>query len=462
MRARDVISRISSVLPEVPKPIRAPSFNEKLLWTGLALVLYLIMSQIPLFGVTASASNSLYLYQVIFAANIGTLMTLGIGPIVTAGLIAQILAGSDLMKLNFSMPDDQRFFSAFTKVLTFVFIIVEAIFYIFSGILGVSVTGNVALIVILELIFASIAVFLLDQLVQKGWGIGSGISLFILAGVAVQFMLDAFSPLPVNGQYFGYVPYAINETIHRTLNALSFRAASMPSLVGLVSTIGFILLILYLEGVRIELPITSTKYKGFSGTYPIKLLYVSNIPVILVAALIADLQFFVTILSRYASVTPYLSWLAVMVNGKVEGGILYYISTPQPLPYTLQDPLQMTTYILFVTLLSVLFARLWVDVSGMSASKAAENLLGSEVQVPGFRSTKSSVTSILNKYIPAVTLLSGLIIGILASTSAVLDVFGTGIGILLAIDISINYYQTLVKEQLEVIMPRLGEFLGRK
>ncbi|MDG7043336.1 MAG: preprotein translocase subunit SecY, partial [Nitrososphaerota archaeon] len=175
MRARDVISRISSVLPEVPKPIRAPSFNEKLLWTGLALVLYLIMSQIPLFGVTASASNSLYLYQVIFAANIGTLMTLGIGPIVTAGLIAQILAGSDLMKLNFSMPDDQRFFSAFTKVLTFVFIIVEAIFYIFSGILGVSVTGNVALIVILELIFASIAVFLLDQLVQKGWGIGSGI-----------------------------------------------------------------------------------------------------------------------------------------------------------------------------------------------------------------------------------------------------------------------------------------------
>jgi len=55
-------------------------------------------------------------------------MTLGIGPIVTAGLIAQVLMGSDLIHLDLTNPEDQKFFASITKILTFVFIIAESVF----------------------------------------------------------------------------------------------------------------------------------------------------------------------------------------------------------------------------------------------------------------------------------------------------------------------------------------------
>ncbi|MEM0097077.1 MAG: preprotein translocase subunit SecY [Conexivisphaerales archaeon] len=462
LQGKNIINRVAGILPEVPKPTRKPGLTEKLIWTGLAVVLYLVMAQIPLYKVITSTQSALFFYQIIFAANIGTLMTLGIGPIVTAGLITQVLVGSDLLRLDLSNAEDQKLFASLTKVLTFVFIIVEAVFYVVSGVIGTVGSPTIALIVIIQLIVASLIVFLLDQMIQKGWGLGSGISLFILAGISMQIMLDVFSPIPVSGQFFGYIPFAINESIHGLFSSLVSRASSYPSLIGFISTIIFILIILYLEGIRIEIPISSSKFRGYSATYPIKLLYVSNIPVILVSALIADAQFFFLILAKNASLVPHLSWLGTEVNGTITGGLLYYITSPPPYPAAISHPIQVVTYSAFVIVLSVVFARMWVDVSGMSAEKAAENLLGSDLQVPGFRTTRSSVGTLLQRYIPTVTLFSGLLIGVLAATSSILDVFGTGIGLLLAIDISISYYQMLAQEQMASMIPGLGGILGEK
>ena len=68
----------------------------------------------------------------------------------------------------------------------------------------------------------------------------------------------------------------------------------------------------------------------------------------------------------------------------------------------------------------------------------------------------------LNKYIPSLTIISGIIIGLLASVSDVLGVFGSGTGILLMVSIMVSYYQTLVKEQVDTYMPSLAALLGRK
>ncbi|MGC9145143.1 MAG: preprotein translocase subunit SecY [Nitrososphaeria archaeon] len=456
MSIRDAFFKISSVLPEVPKPKQKPSLTERLIWTLLAVVLYLLMAQIPLYGVLKSSSSLLFFYQIIFAANIGTLMTLGIGPIVTAGLIAQVLMGSDLIHLDLTNPEDQKFFASITKILTFVFIIAESVFYVLSGVVGTTLSPYETVIVIFQLIIATSIVFLLDQMLQKGWGIGSGISLFILAGISLQIMLDLFSPIPVDGQYFGYIPYAINETIHRAYMNIVNRPANFPDLIGLISTILFALLILYLEGVRIEIPISSSKFKGFSATYPIKLLYVSNIPVILVAALIADFQFFFAMLAKNPAIYNHITWLGTVQNGTFTGGLLYYVSTPPPVPLAFHHPVQVITYSLFVIILSVVFAKLWVDVSGMSAEKAAETIISSDLQIPGFRTTRTTIGSLLNRYIPVVTLFSGLLIGIIAAASTLLNVYGTGIGLLLVIDISISYYQMLAQEQLISTVPGLG------
>ena len=69
---------------------------------------------------------------------------------------------------------------------------------------------------------------------------------------------------------------------------------------------------------------------------------------------------------------------------------------------------------------------------------------------------------LLNKYIPSVTILGGIVIGLLASCSDVLNVFGSGIGILLMVDILVNYHNLLVKEQVDIHMPKLAALLGRK
>ena len=80
---------IGRVLPEIKKPKRKVGFNEKIFWTALVLVIFLVMTEIPLYGIAKSASDQFGALRVIFASNRGTRMELGMGPIVTAGLILQ-------------------------------------------------------------------------------------------------------------------------------------------------------------------------------------------------------------------------------------------------------------------------------------------------------------------------------------------------------------------------------------
>jgi preprotein translocase subunit SecY len=144
------------------------------------------------------------------------------------------------------------------------------------------------------------------------------------------------------------------------------------------------------------------------------------------------------------------------------GGILYYITSPRSLDTVVADPIRAVIYAIFFTSIVTVFSRLWVELGGLSAKTAARNLLDADVQVPGFRRSENSVETLLNRYIPSLTLISGIIIGLLASLSDMLGVFGTGTGVLLMVNIMVSYYQTLVKEQVDTYMPKLAALLGRK
>ena len=138
---------IGRVLPEIKKPERKVSFNEKIFWTALVLVIFLVMTQIPLYGVSASAQDQFSSLRVIFASNRGTLMELGIGPIVTAGLILQLLAGSTIIECDMSNAEDRGLFTSASKVFTIVLTGIQAAAYIISGMYG-SITGPAATLVI--------------------------------------------------------------------------------------------------------------------------------------------------------------------------------------------------------------------------------------------------------------------------------------------------------------------------
>lgn len=428
------------------------------------------MGQIPLYGVTDDPQfDFLAFARVIFAAQQGTLMELGIGPIVTAGLLMQLLKGSDLLKLNFKNPDDRSLFTSATKIVTIVVIVAEGALY------GVSVYGNLVAspayvpVVVGQLIAASFVVMMLDELIQKGWGLGSGISLFIMAGVAQAIMWSVFSPVPADDGPVGILPFVISEAITEgNIQDALFRAGQLPSLFGLGMTAGVLLVLVYIQGIHVDIPIVSTKYRGFTAVYPIKLLYTSNIPVILASALLANAIFMGQMLwANYnpQNDNPTFNWLAQFDPGSPQsptGGFLYYITAPRSLDVALQDPVRAVAYVLFLTTIVTIFGKIWVELGGLSPAKAAKNLLDADVQVPGFRRSEGSVETLLNKYIPPITIASGIIIGLTASISDVLTVFGSGIGILLMVDILVNYYNLLIREQVDVHMPKLAALLGRK
>ncbi|MHA1137053.1 MAG: hypothetical protein ACTSSE_11260 [Candidatus Thorarchaeota archaeon] len=92
-------------MPEVRAPDREVSFREKVVWTAVVLIIFLIMSHMPLYGVDRTVGTDyLWAMRVILASTRGTLMELGIGPIVTAGLVMQLLSGSKIIDVDFGDP----------------------------------------------------------------------------------------------------------------------------------------------------------------------------------------------------------------------------------------------------------------------------------------------------------------------------------------------------------------------
>jgi len=471
---RRIVAKAEPYLPQVPKPKRKIPLQQKLLWCGTCVVIYMVMGQTPLFGATTPEFDFLAFARVIFASQQGSLVELGIGPIVTAGLLMQLLRGSDILKFDFKKPEERGIFQTATKMLTYFVIIIEGAVYAWA-VYGPNIQDPTILGVIIgQLIGASIIVMFMDELIQKGWGLGSGISLFIACGVAQQILWSLFSPLNAgDGGMIGIFPFIIQQAQLGMLFEWTgfmdvfFRSNQLPSIFGLLLTIGVLLILVYTQGMKVEIPIVSTKYRGFAATYPIKLMYVSNIPVILASALTANAVFMGQML--WSQLNPRNASPFFNILGQFDptspstpiGGIVYYITPPRGLDLVALDPMRGVLYVLFMIGIVVIFGKLWVELGGLSSKKAAQNLLDADVVIPGFRRSNKPVEMLLNKYIPSVTILGSVILGLIAGVSDILGVFGSGIGVLLTVDILINYYNQLVREKVEVVMPRLGAWLGR-
>jgi preprotein translocase subunit SecY len=466
---KTIISKAEVYIPQVPKPKKKIPLQVRLMWCGIVLFIYMIMGQTPLYGASTPSFDFLAFARVIFASQQGTLIELGIGPIVTAGLLMQLLKGSEIFHLDFKKPEDRELYQTATKIVTYIVIIAESSLY-GMAVYGPRMPNHEAIFVLIgQLIGASVIIMLMDELVQKGWGLGSGISLFIAAGVAQQVIWSIFSPVPAgDGGPVGVFANIIHGALHHDFTNLFFRSNQLPGIFGLLITAGVLLILVYTQGIKIEIPIVSTKYRGFSAVYPIKLMYVSNIPVILASALTANAVFMGQIMwanFNPRNANPFLNFLGMFdptSPSTPTGGILYYVTAPRGLDIVALDPMRAVLYILFMIGIVVLFGRLWIELGGLSAKSAAKNLLDADVQIPGFRRSNQPVENLLQKYIPSVTIIGSMILGLLAGTSDVLGTFGSGTGMLLTVDILINYYNLLVRERVEEVMPSLGALLGRK
>ena len=201
LRFLTLVKPVLCVLPEVAQPDRKIPFKEKILWTAITLFIFLVCCQIPLYGCkTNKSSDPFYWMRVLLASNRGTLMELGISPIITAGLVMQLLAGSKIIDVDQGLKEDRALFSGAQKLFGILMTVGEAVAYVISGMYGdvrELGAGN-SILIILQLFVAGMIVITLDELLQKGYGLGSGISLFIATNICETIVWKSFSPTTIN------------------------------------------------------------------------------------------------------------------------------------------------------------------------------------------------------------------------------------------------------------------------
>jgi preprotein translocase SecY subunit len=467
VRFIELFKPLARFFPDIKAPDRKVAFNEKIFWTAISLIIYFVMSQTPLYGIgRAGLSDPLGSLRVIFASNRGTLMELGIGPIVTAGLILQVLAGSKMVNIDMSNPEDRSLFTSASKILSVVMTIFEASAYILGGTYG-SIPVTTEIVIMLQLVAAGLIVLLLDELLQKGWGLGSGISLFIAAGVASTIWWDSVAPMGpmTDGKYLGaLIAFVQGVTGGQNVRNILARTGGLPDMVAFITTLGVFGIIIYFNGMRVEIPVSYAKYRGFRGKFPLKLFYVSNIPVIFAAALFGNIYFLSQLIwQRYNNLNANF-WLNLIGTFTIQGnsyqpsgGLVYYVVPPQSLSLTLADPLRALVYAALLIIGCVFFAVTWVEVGGMDSRTVARQLLDSGMQIEGFRRSEVPIRQMLDRYIPAVTILGAILIGAIAASADFLGAFGSGTG---TVGIIEQYYQIFVQERITELYPAARGFLG--
>ena len=451
MSSLEVLEPIFKFIPEVKSPVHREDFNEKLKWTGIVLILYFILTQIPLYGVAPGMVDSFAQLRAVMAGSFGSILTLGIGPIVTASIVLQLLVGSNLLDLDLSSHKDKSHFQATQKVLSIVFTIFEASVLVLTGNI-VPIDGSYTLLLIVQLVIGALVIIYLDEVVSK-WGFGSGIGLFIAAGVCQTIMVGTFSILQgSDGLLAGIIPKFIQQCTMGTPN--------FYGLIPLIATIIVFLVVLYGEAMRVEIPISHGSVRGHGrirgsvGKYPLKFVYSSNMPVILTSALLVNVTLFANIFQKIGF--PILGHLQ---KGKPVDGIAWLLSTPD-LSMFITEPIHVLVYAIFFIACCMLFSYLWVEISGLNAKKISEQLYNSGIQIPGFRSSKRQLYKILKKYIPALTIISGIYVGLIAFLADLTGALGGGTGVLLTVGILHKLYEEMAEEQLMSSNPLLRKVLG--
>lgn len=355
----------------------------------------------------------------------------------------------------------RNFYNKYYSVFGIIITIGEAIAYVMSGMYGdIALIGVFnSFLLIFQLVFAGILVMVLDELLSKGYGLGSGISLFIATNISENIVWKAFSPFTVTSDEGVEYEGALIATIHflitkkNKVSALhrAFYRDGIPNLSNFVATIIVFLVVIYFQGFRVEIKIAHKKYPGAYHTQPIKLFYCSNTPIILQSALVSNLYFISQILYKKYKQFFIIRLLGVWQDAEgghsiPVGGLAYYISPPRNFIDFVRDPLHTLFYVAFVLISCALFAKAWIELSGKGSRDMARQLRENDYFLEGIRENETNILEKLNRYVGAAAGLGGMCIGVLTIFADFMGAIGSGTGILLAVTIIYEYFEDMKKE----------------
>lgn len=452
-------------IPEVKKPTEKKlDFNTKLKWTIMILAAFFVMANIPLYGLSSNALERFEFLQTILATDFGSIISLGIGPIVMSSIILQLLVGSGILNIDTKSPEGKKYFQGLQKIGVIFFIIFEAVVYVAMG--GLQAVPGFTGIVILQLILGGFAIVLMDEISQK-WGFGSGVSLFIVAGVSWRLVTGLFQF--VDSQGFSCLgDFANSECSGAVLVIIQSIIKGLPleavvAAVSIISTAVIFMAVVWAQSLKVEVPLVYERLRGYGVKWPLAFFYSSVIPVILVSALVANIQLFGGLLETWLG---HPTFLGEFSNGVAISGISYWLSSSNIVEAAIRGSIQFSqiiqtvTHILFYMILSAVFAVFWVKTSGMDESSQAKNILASGLQIPGFRKDQRVLESILKRYIMPLTIMGGLAIGFLGGIANIVGALTGGTSILLAVMIMYQMYQNIAQQHAVDMHPAMRKFVG--
>ncbi len=505
--ALEFLNPILKFIPSVKKPGHPLTFKQKMMWTGIVMLAYFSLFSIPALGIKQVQVQQIFqLANVIFAAKIGTLITVGISPIVLSSIVLQLLQGSGVLAVDLNDMEQRGRFQSIQKLIAMLVAVVEAAFYTYTFSASGFIDPGYTLFVVVELAVGAIIVIYLDEIMNK-FGISSGINLFIAGGVAYSIVAGTLTVL---------FPAALYQL--STAGAVAIPQALLafgPLLVALI----VMLVSIYAYDIKIELPMVFSQFRGVGGRLPISLLYASVMPVIFATSLtIAMTSLLGGILAPYSATsaaagflgyyTPQYSSTGALTN-TLTGGLIYLLSlntftenpfpagyggvgysayfsylatgtSPLVLPWAtipsgvnlassctlaysciaIPEWIHVILSTLLLVILCVIFGKFYIEMTGQNPKNVAEQLQTIGWQIPGFRRDPRIIESILNKYIPTITVLGSIFVGLLAAFANLTGAVGSGMGVLLTVGIMYSLYQQLESQHQLEGYPALEKLLS--
>ncbi|OYR42242.1 MULTISPECIES: preprotein translocase subunit SecY [unclassified Halorubrum] len=489
MSWKEAAEPVLSRMPVVERPAGHVPFRRKLTWTAGILVVYFFLTNINPFGLAVGQGSDFFgQFRSVLAGSSGSLLQVGIGPIVTASIVLQLLGGANLLGLDTDDPRDQVLYQGLQKLLVIIVTALTAAPMVFTGqflpadpavgqALGIGTFGVKSLI-FAQIFVGGVLLLFMDEIVSK-WGVGSGVGLFIIAAVSQQIVggFFSFSALGARGFFANWFAIATGGTqlgspfTSAGLESLLFEPGNILALFTTVFIFG---IVVYAESVRVEIPLSHARVKGARGRFPVKLIYASVLPMILVRALQANIQFVGQLLSSQWAGMPV--WLGVYGDqGQPTSGLFYYLNpiqqpqqwmwfrgtaTGEPWMIALRLAIDLT----FMIVGGAIFAIFWVETTGMGPEATAKQIQNSGMQIPGFRRNPQVVEKVMERYIPQVTVIGGALVGFLAVMANLLGTIGqvSGTGLLLAVSITYKLYEEIAEEQLMEMHPMMRQMFGNE
>ncbi len=487
--ALEFMDSISQYIPSIRSPDSPLSLREKMYWTAGIIAVYFMLYNTYAVGVNrqAVAQPFLQLISIIFAAKIGSLITVGIGPIVLSSMVLQLIQGSGIIEIDLSNPAQEARFQSLQKLAAIVLACIESAVFVATGYVPIASASAYGLVV-MQLMFGAIFIVYLDELMSK-YGVTSGINLFIASGVSYAIVAGTFEillPEAIQAIQAGGAAAVSNAII-------AFGPLFFAIIVFLVS--------IYIYEMKVELPLAFEQLRGIGGRLPIPFLYVSVLPVILASSLELSFTVWFRFLSgvkgSFASLAKFIALYTPAMtstgatNLQLTGGITYLISPSFPLPYSaayggiggygpyityllttkthlflpsggfvlVPEWMHVIIYTVVLVILCVVFGKFWVGLTGQSPKNLAEQIGDQGWQIPGFRRDPRIVENILNKYVPSLTVLGSISVGLISALATLTGAIGSGMGILLTVGIIYMLYQQLEQEHLYETYPILEKLV---